>query len=154
MNKIYRCFCLLIFICLVSIATTQAQGLNVDGAWIRGVPPSAKSTAAFMTIQNNGTDDMILVSASCEIAELVQVHTMEHVGEMMKMKEIKELLVPAKGEAVLAPMGYHIMLIDLTRAITEGETILLSLNFADGTKVNIDAVVKKWGPMEQPMGHK
>ena len=97
---------------------------------------------------------MVLVSASSEIAELVQVHTMEHVGEMMKMKEIKELLVPANGEAVLAPMGYHIMLLGLTRSITEGETILLSLNFADGTKVNVDAVVKKWGPMEQHMGHK
>jgi copper(I)-binding protein len=44
------------------------------------------------------------------------------------------------------------MLIGLHRAIVEGETITLSLNFVDGTTVSVDAVVRKWGPMA-PMGH-
>jgi copper(I)-binding protein len=148
-----RGFYFFIVILLALTATTQAQGILVKDAWIRGVPPSAKTTAAFMNIQNNGPDEMVLVSAASEIAELVQIHTMEHVGEMMKMKEIKELRVPANGEAVLTPMGYHIMLIGLNRTITEGETLPLSLNFADGTKVSVDAVVKKWGPMGHNMGH-
>jgi copper(I)-binding protein len=137
---------------LLTIAYAGAQEILVDDAWVRGVPPSAKSTAAFMTIHNIGTDQMVLVSAASEISELVQIHTMEQVGEMMKMKEVKELGVPAKSETVLAPKGYHIMLIGLLRPITEGEKIPLSLNFADGTKVSVDAVVRKWGPMG-PMDH-
>jgi len=44
------------------------------------------------------------------------------------------------------------MLIGLLGPISEGETIPLSLNFADGTIVNVDAVVRKWGPMS-PMSH-
>jgi copper(I)-binding protein len=145
-----RGFCFSVIISLALAATTHAQSILVKDAWIRGVPPSAKSTAAFMTIQNHGSDEMVLVSAASEIAEIVQIHTMEHVGDMMKMKEIMELSVPAKGEAILAPMGYHIMLIKMTRPIIEGEMIPLLLHFSDGTKTSVDAVVKKWGPM----GHK
>jgi copper(I)-binding protein len=133
-------------------STAQAQGILVNDAWIRGIPPSATTTAAFMTIQNTGPNEMVLKSASSEIAVIVQIHTMEQVGEIMKMKEVGELRVPAKGQTVLAPQGYHIMLIDLLKPITEGETIPLSLNFADGTIVSVDAVVRKWGKIA-PMGH-
>jgi hypothetical protein len=77
---------------------------------------------------------------------------MEQVGEIMKMKEVSELRIPANGQAILAPKGYHIMLIGLVRPIKEGESIPLSLNFADRATVVVDAVVKKWGSMP-PMSH-
>lgn len=138
---------------LLSIANAGAQGITVQDAWIRGVPPSAATTAAFMTIHNSGPDDAVLKSANCEIAETVQIHTMEQVGEMMKMKEVSELLIPANGQASLAPKGYHIMLIGLVRPIKEGEAIPLSLIFTDREAVAVDAVVKKWGSMSQMSHH-
>ena len=134
------------------ISAAHAQGILVDGAWIRGVPPSAKATAAFMTIENAGNTEMTLKSATCEIAEIVQIHTMEQDGEIMKMKEVGELHIPANGQIVLAPKGYHIMLIGLIRPIAEGEAIPLSLNFGDGTTLSVNAVVRKLGPMA-PMSH-
>ena len=136
----------------MSIATAQAQEIIVNDAWIRGVPPSAKTTAAFMTIQNTGSKEMTLISATCEVSEIVQIHTMEQVGEVMKMKELSKLSVPANGQTSLAPKGYHIMLIGLLRSISEGEVIPLSLNFTDGSIVNVAAVVRKWGPMSH-MSH-
>ncbi|MBW2473124.1 MAG: copper chaperone PCu(A)C [Deltaproteobacteria bacterium] len=137
---------------LLSIANAGAQGITVQDAWIRGIPPSATTTAAFMTIHNAGSDDAILKSADCEVAETVQIHNMEQVGEIMKMKEVSELRIPANGQAILAPKGYHIMLIGLVRPIKEGESIPLSLNFTDRPTVVVDAVVKKWGSMP-PMSH-
>jgi copper(I)-binding protein len=147
-----RSFCFLTVFLLLSIANAGAQGITVQDAWIRGIPPSATTTAAFMTIHNAGSDDAILKSADCEVAETVQIHTMEQVGEIMKMKEVSELRIPANGQAILAPKGYHIMLIGLVRPIKEGESIPLSLNFADRATVVVDAVVKKWGSMP-PMSH-
>ena len=149
---LHRCFFLFIVICLMSTATAQAQKILVKEAWIRGIPPSAKTTAAFMTIQNIGSVEMIIKSAASEIAEIVQIHTMEQVGEVMKMKELSELRIPANGQTILAPKGFHIMLIGLLRPISEGEVIPLSLNLSDGSIVNVDAVVRKWGPMS-PMSH-
>lgn len=136
----------------MSIATVQAQEITVNDAWMRGVPPAAKTTAAFMTIHNAGSEEMIITSATCEVAESAQIHTMEQVGEVMKMRELSNLRVPSNGQISLAPKGYHIMLIGLFRPISEGEVIPLSLNFSDGSIVNVDAVVKKWGPMS-PMSH-
>jgi hypothetical protein len=147
-----RSFCFLTVFLLLSIANVGAQGITVQDAWIRGIPPSATTTAAFMTIHNAGSDDAILKSADCEVAGSVQIHTMEQVGEIMKMKEVSELRIPANGQAILAPKGYHIMLIGLVRPIKEGESIPLSLNFADRATVVVDAVVKKWGSMP-PMSH-
>ena len=106
-----------------------------------------------MTIQNNQPGEMILDSAASEIAETVQIHAMEQVGEMMKMKEISDLHIPANEQAVLAPKGYHIMLIGLLRPLAEGETIPLILNFRDGSTVAVDAVVRKWGTMAPMPGH-
>jgi periplasmic copper chaperone A len=147
-----RSLCFLTVFLLQSIANAGAQGITVQDAWIRGIPSSATTTAAFMTIHNAGSDNAILKSADCEIAETVQIHTMEQVGEIMKMKEVSELRIPANGQAILAPKGYHIMLIGLVRPIKEGESIPLSLNFADRPTVVVDAVVKKWGSMP-PMSH-
>ena len=151
--KLFSRFCFVQAFLLIMIANAQAQGIMVNDAWIRGVPPSAKTTAAFMTIQNNRPDEMVLDSATSEIAEAVQIHAMEQVGEMMKMKEISELRIPANEQAVLAPKGYHIMLIGLLRPLAEGETIPLILNFRDGSTVAVDAVVRKWGTMAPMSGH-
>ena len=152
MQLLSRSLCFLTVFLLQSIANAGAQGITVQDAWIRGIPPSATTTAAFMAIHNAGSDDAILKSADCEVAENVQIHTMEQVGEIMKMKEVSELRIPANGQAILAPKGYHIMLIGLVRPIKEGESIPLSLNFADRPTVVVDAVVKKWGSMP-PMSH-
>ena len=152
MKLLYRCLCFFNVILLMFIATSQAQEIIVKDAWIRGIPHSAKATAAFMAIQNTGPDEMVLKSVTSEVAEIVQIHTMEQVGEIMKMKEINELRIPANGQTVLAPKGYHIMLIGLLRPINEGETIPLSLSFVDGATVGVDAVVRKWGTMA-PMSH-
>ena len=152
MKLLSRSLCFLTVFLLLSIANAWAQGITVDDAWIRSIPPSATTTAAFMIIHNTDSDDAVLISADCDIAETVQIHTMEQLGEIMKMKEVSELRIPANGQAVLAPKGYHIMLIGLVRPIQEGETIPLSLNFSGRATVAVDAVVKKWASMA-PMSH-
>lgn len=149
----YQSLCFVsVLILLMLVATAQAQDIIVEDAWIRGVPHAAKTTAAFMTIVNPGPEEKVLKSVTSDVAKTLQVHTMEQVGEIMKMKQVNELRISANGKTVLAPKGYHIMLIGLVRPINEGETIPLSLNFADGTSVGVNAIVRKWAKMA-PMSH-
>lgn len=126
-------------------AQSPSQAILVTQAWIRAVPPSMKTTAAYLTIENTTDAELVLQSASTIIAQTVQIHQMEQVGEVMKMKEVGELRIPVGGRAVLAPKGFHLMLIDLLRPLKEGETIPLVLNFTSGSSVKVDAVVSKWG---------
>ena len=142
-------FCLFLIAGLLFFTAAQAQGLSqkilISQAWIRSMPPSMKTTATYLTIENTTGSDLLLQSASTVVARTVEIHRMEQVGEIMKMKEVGELRIPAGERAVLAPKGYHLMLIGLLRPLKEGETIPLVLNFASGATAKVDAVVSKWG---------
>jgi copper(I)-binding protein len=134
-----------LLVAAVAQAQDPSQKILVSHAWVRAMPPSMKSTAAYLTIENTTGAELVLQSAGTAVARTVEIHRMEQVGEVMKMKAVGELRIPGSGKAVLAPKGYHLMLIDLLRPLQEGETIALVLNFSDGTTVNFDAVVSKWG---------
>ena len=147
----YLChLCVLLVAGLLFAPFAQAQDSDqrilVSEAWIRAMPPSVKTTAAYLTIDNTSGRELLLQSASTEVARSVQIHSMEQVGEVMKMKEIGELRIPAGGRAVLAPKGYHLMLMGLLRPLEEGETIPLVLTFSNGASLTARAVVKKWAP--------
>ena len=147
--KLQRRFWFFLVAGLLLAAVAQAQDpsgtILVSEAWIRAMPPSVKMTGAYLTIENATGAELVLTSAATTVARSVQIHRMEQVGEVMKMKEIGELRIPAGERAVLAPKGFHLMLIDLLRPLKEGETIPLVLNFAGGATMTVDAVVSKWG---------
>jgi copper(I)-binding protein len=55
----------------------------------------------------------------------------------MAMHAIEGIDVPAGGEAVLKPGGYHIMLINLAREPREGESISVTLVFAQAGELEV-----------------
>jgi copper(I)-binding protein len=61
---------------------------------------------------------------------------------MMSMREVASIPVPAGEQVVLEPGGYHIMLIDLTAPLVEGETIQLALQFEKAGMVMVTAEVR------------
>ena len=61
----------------------------------------------------------------------------------MKMRPVASIDIKAKGEAVLKPGGYHVMLIDPTTTLKEGDKVAVTLVFSDGSRKSVDAVVKK-----------
>lgn len=65
-------------------------------------------------------------SPACKTAEL---HSMTHEGGMMKMREVKEVALPAGKRVSLGESGYHLMLIGLKAPLKEGEAVPLTLNF-------------------------
>jgi len=59
---------------------------------------------------------------------------------------VKEIALPAKGEAVLQPGGYHVMLIDMKTPLKEGDKVAITLGFSDGGSKTVEA------PVVKPMG--
>ena len=63
---------------------------------------------------------------------------------MMTMREMAQGLPLPAGEAVaLAPGGAHLMLMDLTAPLVAGETLPLTLDFADAAPVTVQAKVRQ-----------
>ncbi len=119
----------------------------VSGAWIPEQPPGAMASAVFLTMKNESDQPEALVRATAPGFKEVQLHRSIEENGMHKMIEQKEIIVPAHGETVMAPGGYHIMLIEPTEAIKAGMTIPVTLYFADGSKETLTVPVKKRSSM-------
>ena len=76
-------------------------------------------------------------------------HTHTNNNGVMEMRQISQIDVPAQGKAELAPGGLHIMLIELRQELKVGESVAVTLNFADGSTSVVDAPIQEVTP---PMG--
>jgi len=126
---------------LLLCASVQAQTtLSVDDAYVREPIPGRYMSAAFMTIKNDGKEDRKLVSANAEWAGLIEIHTHIHDDGVMRMRQIKELEIPAGEEVVLQPGGLHLMLFKL--GIPLVNKLPLSLCFKDGECIQTTAELR------------
>ena len=112
--------------------------LEISGAFTRATLPNAPVGGGFLTIVNSGDAADRLVSASTPAAGVAQFHQMQMDGDVMTMGELPNGIAIPPGETVtLAPGGLHIMLMDLTRPLVEGETVPLTLTFETAGTIEI-----------------
>ena len=99
----------------------------MHGAWVRATVPAQKSTGAFM--QLTAPAGARLVEARSPAAGVVEIHEMAMVDNVMKMRAISGIDLPAGKTVELKPGGYHVMLIDLKSQVREGQSVPLTLVF-------------------------
>ena len=143
MHIILRTLTLLLLMLSVAHAGTMAEQARIENASVRLAPQGALATAAFMSLHNSGTSELRLVAASSTAANHTQLHNHFTEGGMMKMRIVKEIVIPGGGEIALQPGGLHLMLIELLQTLREGERIPITLGFTDGSQTQVRAVVKK-----------
>lgn len=114
----------------------------VSQVWARVSLPPHESSAAFLVVENPGTEEIRLVAASSPRAETTELHSMEIVEEVMKMRRVESFPIPAGGRLVLEPGSHHLMFFDLDGPWVVDEQIPITLEFADGLKVAVQATVR------------
>ena len=130
--------CGLLFWSSVTFADIEASR-----AYLRMPPPGSPVAAAFMHLRNSGAQVRQLVGARSELARKIEVHTHEHVDGMMRMRPVAQLQVPAYSEVVLKPGGYHLMVFGLREGLAAGAVFPVTLVFADGSEVTVEAEVRR-----------
>ncbi|GMV23094.1 MAG: hypothetical protein AMXMBFR57_30430 [Acidimicrobiia bacterium] len=123
----------------------QAPALTVRDAWVRATMPGREMTGAFMIVENSGASPRALVAATADVASPVELHEMKREGDMMRMSPVKKIDVPARGSVELRPGSFHLMLFGLKAPLTAGQTVALTLEFDDGTKIPVKATVRAPG---------
>jgi copper(I)-binding protein len=103
----------------------------------------ATTAAAFAVIENAGPTARALVSVLADVSDAVELHEMKMVGDMMRMSPVKRVEVPAHGKAELKPGSFHVMIFELKRKLVAGDKVRLTFTFDDGTKVPVEATVRK-----------
>lgn len=118
-----------------------------------------KNGAVFFTLKNmQKVEEIAVTGAESEIADHLEVHTMEMTGDVMKMRRVDKVIVGPREDHVFHPMGDHIMLMGLKQPLTEGLTFPVTLHVqctkmrADGMEcpaqepdVTVEVTVRKAG---------
>jgi copper(I)-binding protein len=99
--------------------------VQVTDPWVRGTVAGQMATGAFMTLTTPTAAR--LVGASSPLAGVVEIHEMTLAGNLMKMRAVEALELPAGRAVQLKPGGYHVMLMDLKRPLKDGEKVPLTL---------------------------
>jgi copper(I)-binding protein len=122
--------------------------LTIASPWSMELPPNAPTVAAYFVIHNNGSTADTLMSVDTPIAGLAQLHEHVHANGLMKMQQVPSVEVAPGGDAVFAPMGYHVMLLELQdkSRLTDGQTFPLTLHFEKGGEVTVQVPVMKQAP--------
>ncbi len=111
--------------------------------YARATPPNAATSAVFGEFMNHSDEDRYIVSATTDSAGKVELHDVIKEGDVMKMRQVEQITIPANGTAVLKPGSLHIMLFNLTKPFAEGDSIDVQLTFANGDQQTITAPIKK-----------
>ncbi len=128
---------------LLLLAAGCSGELTVDNAWVRAAPPGARMTAGYLTVHNATAQSVTLVSASSDSHGDAMMHESFVENGTSKMRHLDELSVAANSDALFEPGGKHLMLMAPTRDLAEGDVVELTLHFADGSTVTVDADVRR-----------
>lgn len=117
--------------CLVLAACPLAAHAEVKAkdAWVRATVPAQKSTGAFMTLTS--TEDVKVVKVTSPVAKIVEIHETISRDGVMAMEALKELALPAGKPVELRPGGKHVMLLGLSKQVSQGEEVPLVLTVED-----------------------
>ena len=129
---------------LVSTAAAAAD-IKVEKPWARASAGMAKAGAAFLSIHNSGAAADRLVGAKADVSKKVELHTHIKESDLMKMRQVEAIDVPAGETVMLQPGGNHVMFMGLNGPFKEGEYFPLTLVFEKAGEVTVDVAVQGAG---------
>ena len=111
----------------------RAGDLRVDHPYAMPTRPGLKTGGVYLrAIRNGSAQTDRLVAARTPVAERVELHQMRLDGEVMRMRAVPDLVIPARGEVALrhgSGNGHHLMLHGLKAPLTDGQRFPLTLVF-------------------------
>ena len=121
--------------------------INITGGYTNVVRPGQVSIAVYLkTIENSSDQDVDLIAVSSSLAKNIEIHSMQIVDNVMKMKKEEKITIPAKSKISLSKKnsnGYHFMVFDVSPQITKKNMFTINLSFSNGENLLTNIIVKK-----------
>jgi len=126
-----------------------AADVEVQDAWARETLPAQNVGGVYMKLKSKAP--AWLVDVESPIAKRAEIHEMRHEGDVMKMRRVDKVELPAGREVTFSPGGLHVMLMDLQQALKPGQNVRLTLTVERGgqrSKIPVMAPVKSLAQSE------
>ncbi len=125
-------------------AVAEPPPVKAERPWARATAPRQAVGGSYVTL-TSGADDR-LIGADSPVAGRVEVHEMTMDGTVMRMRALPDGLALPAGQAVLlAPGGFHVMLMDLKQPLVAGQTIGVRLRFQHAPPLDLQVPVMAIG---------
>jgi len=111
-----------------SWAAPAAAIVSAEDAWVRGTVEGQTGSGAYMRLTSS--EDAQLVGASSPVAERVEIHEMRTVNDMMTMRRVDRLALPAHVTVAL-DHDYHVMFIGLKHQLLPQQVVPITLQIVD-----------------------
>ena len=123
----------------------RAGPLVIDHPYATPSLAGSRNGAAYLRgIRNRGAVPDRLVGAATAVAERVELHTMTTEDNVMRMREVPVIELPAGQEVQLRHgQQYHLMLVNLRQPLVVGERFDLTLKFEKAGEVTVKAWVQQ-----------
>lgn len=123
------------------LAAAQTAPVKVEAAWVRATVQGQQGTGAFMNL--TAPEGARLVGVSSPVAGVAELHEMKMEGDVMRMRAISALDLPAGQTVQLKPGSYHLMLMDLKRPLAKDSTVPVTLRFqnAKGVESKLELIL-------------
>lgn len=113
------------FVLGLAVASPTFAHVTITDPWVLATVPQQMATGAFLAITSS--QDAKLIEARSTIANTVELHKMAMTGNIMKMRPVSHIDLPAGKTVKLEPKAYHIMLLSLKGQVKVGEMVPLTL---------------------------
>lgn len=132
----------------------RAGSLVIEAPWSRATPGGAKVGSGYMRIVNRGSEPDRLVGGSAVVAGRLEMHESSTVDGVARMRPVEGGVVIRPGETVeFKPGGLHVMLVDMTQPLKEGDRVKGTLVFEKAGTVDIEYRVSRVGAQTAGSGH-
>jgi copper(I)-binding protein len=143
---------LLALSCLAQITTAAVK---VEGAWTRATVAGQQGSGAFMNL--TASSALKLVGVSSPVAGVTELHEMKMEGDIMRMRPVPAIDLPAGTRVQLKPGGFHVMLMDLKTPLRKDTQIPLTLVLQNAqgqtSQVQVSVPVMLSAPSGATAGH-
>ncbi len=129
---------------VAALSLPAAAQVKIDGAWARPTVPGQQGGGGFMTLQSAAADR--LVGGTTPVADRLELHTMTMEGDVMQMRQIDRIELPAGRRVELKPGGLHVMFIGLKQPLALGTKVPVTLKFEKAGEVKVEMTVTSRAP--------
>lgn len=120
-----------------------AGDLTVSEPVVPLAPPGRMAHSAYMTLTNAGAMPRTLVGVAAYGYAMAHIHRSDDSDGVATMSAVDAIEI-APGQSVdFAPGGLHVMLMHPAAPQAEGDTVTLTLQFANGEALPVTAVVQR-----------
>ena len=125
----------------ITATLAQQAPLIVENAWVRAIPGS-DTAAVYLTLRNVTASTITVTGVESPAAAHAMIHESTIAGGQSKMRPRPQLTIAAHSTVTFAPGGLHVMLHDLNKPLSVGDSVSLTFRLTGGSVLQLKAAVR------------